>query len=273
MLRKAIFAGSFYDASPNALKQQFDNWFEKAELPQTDGRPLGVICPHAGYIYSGSCAAYSYKLLKDSGFKKAILIHPSHRGNHFGYSVSPYDEYATPLGNLPLDKELAEKLMAGSEEIDDWYHQNEHSMEVQLPLLSYIKPEIKIVPVMLGNQSRQVSQKLADILVNILQEDKETAIIVSTDLSHYHNSREAETLDNELIDKLEQDDTDAFYQEIVSRQIEACGFAGVLMLMYLSQKIYGSYIQKLKYTHSGYSSGDFEQVVGYLSAALLHKDK
>jgi len=179
MLRKAAFAGSFYDANPQSLKKQINDWFDEIELPDVSDKLLGVICPHAGYIYSGSCAAHSYKLLAKNKIKTAIIIHPSHRSNNFGYSISPFDEYATPLGNLRADLDLAENLKHGSDIIDVYYHQHEHSMEVQLPFLFNINPEIKVVPILIGRQDYDNSKILAELLNKHLDYES-TAVIVST---------------------------------------------------------------------------------------------
>jgi len=267
MLRKAMFSGSFYDSNPNRLQVTFENWFNQAETPDIKGKIIGVICPHAGYIYSGFCAAHSYKILFERNVKTAIIVHPSHRGNHFGFSVSPYREYQTPLGNLYRNDEMAEELLKyGAEEIDDWYHQNEHSLEVQLPFVHYLNPEINIVPVMIGNQSLNVSNKLSEVLFKVLTD--EVVIIVSTDLSHYHSADEAKALDRLLITRMISKDLEDFYNNIRTGKIEACGFAGIMTLMQLSNHITDSHIQELFYTHSGITSGDFNQVVGYLSATL-----
>lgn len=272
MLRKAAFAGSFYDANPQSLKIQMNNWFDEIDLPDVSDKLLGVICPHAGYVYSGSCAAYSYKVLDRSKIKTAIIIHPSHKGNHFGFSIPNYDEYETPLGNLKADKLLAEKLMKHSDEIDDYYHQNEHSMEVQLPFLFHINPDINIVPILIGRQDYDVSKDLAKLLIKQVDFNS-TAIIVSTDLSHYLGSEVANAMDGRLIDYITTTDTELFYDNIIHHRIEACGFCGILTLMHMTKYLNDSYIKKLHYTHSGYTSGDFDQVVGYLSAALLQKEK
>jgi len=269
MLRRAQFAGGFYDASPERLRHSFDKWFATATLPEGLAQPLGVIVPHAGYIYSGACAAYAYKLLSHYDIHTAVLIHPSHRANHFGYSVSPYTEYQTPLGQLKRRDDWAEGL-SGAETVDSYYHQNEHSMEVQLPFLVYIKPQITVLPVMIGRQSRPVSEVLANEIFTLVKAEwKHTIIIVSTDLSHYHNIREAERLDKALIEHLTQGRLEEFYDSIVTQKTEACGYAGVLSLMYMQKKFPSTRMVELHYTHSGFTSGDFSQVVGYLAAAMV----
>jgi len=273
MVRKALYAGSFYNANSQNLIKQFNLWFEQANIPTIDKMPIGVICPHAGYIYSGSCAAYSYKLLSKFKFNKAIIIHPSHRGNHFQLSIPPYKEYLTPFGNLKRNEELATILNNYSDDIDLWYHQNEHSMEVQLPFLAYVNPKVEILPIMIGNQNRDVSIQLAKLLSEtdtLLSSD--TAIIVSSDLSHYHSAQEAQDMDDVLAKYILQKNIEAFIQDIHNQKIEACGFSGILTLMYLSERIAKSEFMKLQYTHSGIISGDCEQVVGYLSAALINEE-
>ncbi|HOV16001.1 MAG TPA: AmmeMemoRadiSam system protein B [Candidatus Cloacimonadota bacterium] len=273
MVRKAMFAGSFYEGNPAFLKKEIEQWFEQAQVPKAEGRICGIICPHAGYMYSGSCAAHSYKFLSQVPFTRAVIIHPSHRGNHFGYSLSPFTEYQTPLGDLKVSRELDELLASGSDNIDPWYHVNEHSMEVQLPFIKYINPDAEILPVLLGNQCDKISKQLADKLFPLFKDKNDkTVIVVSSDLSHYLSAQEAESMDGKLIEHILADDIGDFYHSIATRRTEACGFGGILTLMYLAKMITGAKFYKLRYTHSGEASGDYGQVVGYLSAALLIKD-
>ena len=274
MTRNTAYAGSFYDASPDVIRKQFDKWFARAVLPTGITNVRGVICPHAGFVYSGACAAHSYKLLSQQKFKTAIILHPSHRGNHFGFSVSPFTTYKTPLGELLLDIDIANILINnGSQQIDASYHQTEHSMEVQLPFLTYINPKVKIVPVMIGNQTNEVSLELAEILSEVIsKQPNDIVVIVSTDLSHYHTSEEAEQMDKSLIEYVINNDIPEFYHNIMHGKIEACGFAGIMSLLYLAKHYQDEKIIELNYTHSGYVSKDFEQVVGYLSAALVSTD-
>jgi AmmeMemoRadiSam system protein B len=267
MIRKANFAGSFYDSNPVHLKQDFDKWFQTAQVPVIKGKVMGVICPHAGYMYSGFCAAHSYKLLSTTNVRTAIILHPSHRANHFGFSVSPFREYQTPFGSLELDSEIADKLIRnGSENIDNLYHLKEHSMEIQLPFLKYIKPDLKIVPVMLGLQELTVSKALAEIMADVIND--ETVIIVSTDLSHYHSAKDAEAMDRKLIEDILAVDPEVLFKNIRHGKTEACGYAGLMTLMFIAKLMIKSGFTELYYTHSGISSGDFQQVVGYLAAAL-----
>ncbi len=267
-----MYAGSFYDSDSNRLLRDFSKWFGQASLPDVKGRVRGVISPHAGFIYSGPCAAYSYKLLAQTSFQTAVILHPSHRANHFRYSVSPYNEYATPLGNLKLNVQMADKIrQGGAEEIEAAYHQNEHSMEVQLPFLKYAKPDAKVVPVMIGIQDMTTAEKLANNLSATIDED--TVIIVSTDLSHYYDAKEAERLDRRFINDVSDGKAEQLYNDIRTGQCEACGFAGVLTLMLLSQKSGNSIITELQYTNSGDASGDYSQVVGYFSAVVSKREE
>ncbi len=271
MLRKAIFAGGFYDASPERLRRDFDKWFQAALLPELRANIIGVVSPHAGYMYSGFCASHSFKAIGSSKFQTAVILHPSHRGNHFDFSVSPYGEYQTPLGNLSMDKEIADLFKSeGADTIDAWYHQNEHSMEVQLPFLKYINPEFEIVPVMIGRQTPDVSRRLAEILLKVIGHD--AVIVVSSDLSHYHTAAEAEDMDKALIKNIVSLAPQAFYNSIRTGETEACGFAGILSLLDLAGHLSDPIITQLQYTHSGFTSGDNDQVVGYLSAVLTGVD-
>ncbi len=268
MQRKAVYAGSFYDARENSLLSSFKQWFSRAEIPSIPNQVYGLICPHAGYIYSGFCASHSYKLLQSKEFDTAVIIHPSHRGNHFGYSVSPYDEYLTPLGSLLLNHDISVQIQkGGGEEIDPAYHQAEHSMEVQLPFLKYIRPDCKVVPIMLGRQDSRTVMALAENLSGLLTTG--VVYIVSTDLSHYYPAETAKVMDGRIISALETKNRDKLTIDTKSGNSEACGIAGIQTLMALAEKLTDDRFIKLYYTTSAEASGDSSQVVGYLSATLI----
>jgi len=125
---------------------------------------------------------------------------------------------------------------------------------------------------MLGHQSKQTSKLLAELFGDLFINDTTTAVIASTDLSHYHSSDRAEKIDGKLIETILNRTSDKFYEQIIVRNAEACGFGGIVTLMALKDKLKNNGFAILKYTHSGFTSGDFSQVVGYLSAALAQKD-
>ncbi len=272
MIRQALFAGSFYPRFAKVLSKDMDDWISSINVTYKTAQVLGVIVPHAGYMYSGRCAAYGFHRMLSQKFDSIIVLHPSHRGAHFDFSVSPYSEYDTPFGSVERDQEIYEMLlMRENSKIEMWYHENEHSLEIQLPFVKRFFDGIPINGIMFGNQCPEVAKRLALQLADVLAKtNKRIAIVVSTDLSHYRPAEKAELLDAKLIKFVRDLDPDGLWQALEKGQAEACGIGGLLCLLYLAQIHRNSQVQILSYTHSGIVSGANDQVVGYLSAAVTH---
>ncbi len=270
MIRNPMHAGTFYPRFGEQIRKQIESWLQDAVQPLAHERNLGLILPHAGYMYSGKCATLGLHSLTNEIVDAFIILHPSHHGMHFDYSLSPYTEYVNPLGSLKLDSELYNKLSVHTDqEISLSLHQNEHSMEIQLPLISYFFPEAKILPLMIGNQIPQVAMRLADQLYELIFKSTSRIIVLcSTDLSHYHNSSKAESMDGVLVEAVKALDPEALWQAMRSDRCEACGIGGIMTLLYLAKHYTNAAMRVIQYTHSGKVSGNNSQVVGYLSAKL-----
>ncbi len=269
-VRKPAVAGMFYTSSREQLIREVSGYIEQAEVESVDDELLGVISPHAGFMYSGLCAGYAFKALKQKEFDTSVVIAPSHRVGGFDYSVGDYSAYRTPIGDVKTDYSSIEQLL--QHKGVDFFpvaHEMEHSLEVQLPFLQVINPHARLVPIVIGNQSYANARQLADILLNVFGDRiSKTAFIVSSDLSHYHSDSDAETLDRVLINDILNLDSDSLRENIERRRCEACGFGGILTLLHMADQLGYHSVKELHYTHSGHASGDFMQVVGYLSAAI-----
>src|SRR5690606_2247803 len=135
----------------------------------TNERSLGLLLPHAGYMYSGECALRGFKAVSHESFDSIIVLHPSHQGNHFDFSLSPFSVYESPLGELYLDEDLYRQLYPEAyQNLPLDYHALEHSLEIQLPLIRYFFPQSKILPVLIGNQIPVVAERLAESLYNVI---------------------------------------------------------------------------------------------------------
>lgn len=271
MIRNPMHAGTFYPRFADQIRKQIEQWLLDAVSPVNKERNLGLILPHAGYMYSGKCAAWGLNSISNEVVDTFIILHPSHQGIHFDYSLSPYTEYLNPMGSLKLDTELYNKLSpAADQEISLSYHQNEHSMEIQLPLISYFFPHAKILPIMIGNQIPQVAQRLAEQLYDLIFKSTSRIILLcSTDLSHYHSSSKAESLDGVLLETVKALDPEALWQAAINDRCEACGIGGILTLLYFARHFSNAALRVVQYTHSGKVSGNNSQVVGYLAAKLF----
>ena len=270
MNRNPVVAGSFYPGDSSILKNMINDYLQKAIIKDDQRDILGVISPHAGYVYSGQCAAFSFKALKKKNFDLAVIIAPSHRFADFDFSLGDYDEYLTPLGGVKVAKDIINELKDKYNMGTNYYANNiEHSLEVQLPFLQQIKPDVKLVPIILGEQNPENSKQLAEILSEYFKDRLDSTIfIISSDLSHYYNSDIATKMDTRIAENLENLDIDKMEEDLQQGKIEACGMGGILTLLYLAKQLNYTGITNLDYRNSGEVSGDYEQVVGYLSSCV-----
>ncbi len=270
MNRNPVVAGSFYPGDSSVLKNQINDYLQKAIIKKDLKDILGVISPHAGYVYSGQCAAFGFNALKKKNFDLAVIIAPSHRFADFDFSLGDYDEYLTPLGGVKVAKSIVSELIEKYNLGTSYYANNiEHSLEVQLPFLQQINPDAKIVPIIMGEQTPNNSKRLAKILAEYFKDriDK-TVFIISSDLSHYYDSETATRMDTNIAENLENVDIDKMEKDMHQGKIEACGMGGILTLMNLAKELNYTGITNLDYRNSGEVSGDYKQVVGYLSSCV-----
>jgi AmmeMemoRadiSam system protein B len=273
-IRKPAVAGSFYPADSDKLHKSVSSYLADAGKISDEfnnHRLLGIISPHAGYIYSGSVAAYGYNYLAKEDFQSYIVLAPSHRVRFKGASIMPKGVYKTPLGDAEIDYDLSERL-----EKRDYFglikeaHDMEHSLEVQLPFLQIIKPDAKIVPIVIGTTDIDICRIIGETIAEeINSTNKEYGIIISTDLSHYHTYNEAVKIDTGFINALESFEEKNIKENLSSGKGEACGEGAVLAGISLSKKIGAKKLKVIKYANSGDTAGPKDQVVGYLSALIL----
>ncbi|GAI03683.1 unnamed protein product, partial [marine sediment metagenome] len=195
-VRRPAVAGAFYPGNRLLLQRQVDGFLAKAKKVELEGKLIALISPHAGYIYSGPVAAYTYKQLTGRDFDTVILIGPSHRGGFAGASVYNQGPYQTPLGLIEVDSDLANKIIAQDKSIRyiSQAHNREHSLEVQLPFLQRTLKDFKIIPILISEPSLKNCRILADAIFKSIK-GKKVLIIASTDLSHYQPYKEACRLD------------------------------------------------------------------------------
>lgn len=268
--RKPAVAGAFYSAEKQDLIRSVDSFIHNAEMPGLEGDIVGLISPHAGYIYSGPIAAYSYKAIKDSGCELAVVLAPSHRARFDGASVIPEGIYETPLGDVEIDAGIGGKLMEkrGFNFLKE-VHALEHSLEVQVPFLQRVLEAFKIVPIIVGTTDLVKCSLIAQGLSEILKEEKRKfVIVISTDLSHYYSYSSAINMDGLFIESLKQFDEKGIKDLLNSGKSEACGEGPVLAGVMLCKELGAAGVSILKYGNSGDTAGDKSQVVGYLSAAI-----
>lgn len=270
-IRKPVVAGSFYPSNQNDVDRDVDEYLNNAEEQKLDGKLISIISPHAGYVYSAPVAAYSFNQLKHSQSEVAVVLAPSHRARFDGASIIPSGIYETPLGGVEIDSKIGEQLIDKPQfNFIEQAHKAEHSLEVQVPFLQKVLNKFTIVPIVIGSIDIGTCRLMADEIHNILKnEERKFIIIISTDLSHYHSYEGAREMDGKFIDSLKSFDEDNINDVLTGRIAEACGQGPVLTGLMLSKKLGARRVEILKYANSGDTAGPKDQVVGYLSAAIL----
>lgn len=271
-VREPAVAGAFYPGSKESLKQQVDKYISQAQITPQDKNLFALLVPHAGYIYSGPVAGHAYKLLKyhKEKFDTIVLLGVNHRIAGFSQnSVYAGEAYRTPLGNLLINKEILNRLLKYDEIVfKKEVHLQEHSLEVQIPFLQQIK-DFKIVPLIIGNYSKENCSRVADILIKELVKKKEKVLFLSsTDFSHFHPYDTAEQMDKKAIRDILTLNLNNFTANHQNRKTELCGYGGVLICMYMAQKLGYTDIELLKYANSGDTAGRKNSVVGYAAMAF-----
>lgn len=271
-IRESVIAGSWYPGDPKILASEIDGFLKKTPSIHLDGKVLALISPHAGYMYSGQIAANSYKLVEGKTFDAVIVIGPSHHTYFDGTSVYNKGGYQTPLGIVPVDMELANKIIAQSPTISfiPSAHMQEHSVEIQLPFLQVVLGEFSFVPIVMGDQGMQNCRELAKAIYKAAS-DKEILIVGSSDLSHFHSYDKAVKNDSRALDHLKNMDHEGLLKDIQSGLCEACGGGPIAVAMMTASKLGANRSKLLKYANSGDVTGDKNRVVGYASAVFYEE--
>ena len=252
--RKSYFDGSFYPAEAGEIERYIEA-FDTVKKEVLHLHPKALIVPHAGYVYSGFTANLAYSQL-EAQRRRIIVIGPSHRVAFEGMSISLYDRYETPLGELAIDREYAEALQERfGLAFEDALHR-EHSTEVQMPFIRHYLPDAKVVEIVYG---RQDPAALSKVIAYLLQ-DEANLVVISTDLSHFYTEEEANALDTLCLKAIADEDV-----QMLHRGCEACGKIGVEGML-IAAKDLGLTSKLLDYRTSAWASNDTTRVVGYASA-------
>ena len=261
-LRKAAVEGTFYPESCSKLNiyfQKFNDMIGRKTRsnPVFHVKPKAIIVPHAGYIYSGFTANVAYRVLSNSHPKRVIVIGPSHRYYFRGISGAYYESFETPCGEMDIDTDylmkIAKKFNIGFEAKA---HENEHSTEVQIPFIKHYLPKSKVIELVYGD----ISYKQIEPLIEYLLSDKDNAVVISSDLSHYYSKEKAYSFDKHCMKAISTLDTNE-----LDRGCKACGIIGIKAMTEAAKSL-GLHSKVLDYRTSADSSGDKSRVVGYTSA-------
>lgn len=272
MIRRAAVAGWWYSGTAEALVREVDGHLAGAmDALAPAGRLTALISPHAGLRYSGPVAAWGYSLLAGRRDLTVVLVGPSHRVAFDGCAVQAKGAFETPLGLVPVDPELASALLDRAADIfdDPGPHKDEHSLEMQLPFLQRLVPGLRIVPVLMGSQSRAEVEALGRALATALAA-RQALLVASSDLSHYQPAPVANRLDARVVERVERFDADGLMDLLERDRGHACGGGPIVAVMKAARALGAEQARVLRYADSGDAGEhDKRRVVGYLSAALV----
>ena len=261
MIRNPIVAGQFYPASASQLEEMIERLVdEKAEQQEV----IGLVSPHAGYIYSGSVTGAVISRIK---FKDTfIIMGPNHSGRGKPLSIMTEGDWEMPMGRVEIDSELGKRILAISSHLQEDYlaHQYEHSIEVQIPFLQYFNPDIRIVPILLSFASGAVYKEIGREIARAIKElNREVVIIASSDMTHYEPQESASEKDYKAIDAVLALDEDELLKRVEELNISMCGYAPTVSLISAARELGAKGAELVKYQTSGDTSGDYSSVVGY----------
>jgi AmmeMemoRadiSam system protein B len=278
-VRRPCQAGGFYEAKADPLRRQIEGCFlhtlGPGKLPNvaTNGprRVVGIICPHAGYMFSGPVAAHAYYRLATDGKPDVVfLLGPNHTGVGSDLAIMNKGSWRTPLGDVEIDGEAADRVVrdSGIIDVDDSAHSYEHSIEVQLPFLQYLyRSEFKIVPICFLMQDLSSARGVGEAVAKAAS-NKNAVIIASSDMTHYEPREMAERKDRRALEAVEAMDEARFISTVESHQITACGVGPIAALVRAAKSLGAKEAKLLCYKTSGDVIGDYSSVVGYAAVCF-----
>ena len=269
-IRTPAVAGMFYPGEKNELKESirqcFLHSFGPGKLPpsEEEKKIFGIICPHAGYMYSGPIACHSFYSISCESPELVIIIGPNHWGIGCNVATMKDCSWATPLGQVEVDSEAAIELSKISRMVDlDFFsHTRDHSLEVQIPILQEIYSKFKILPIILIDQEKATVNEIGEAIATIAKQ-KNSMIIGSSDFTHYEPNEFVHKQDKALIEPILKLDVDQFYKVIYEKNVTACGYGAIASTMITCKKMGAAKGELLKYATSGGVTGDTNSVVGY----------
>jgi AmmeMemoRadiSam system protein B len=278
-VRRPCQAGAFYEGNAESLKRQIKECFLSnlgpRKIPEVavngPRKVVGLVCPHAGYMYSGPVAAHSYYELAVDGKPDVVfLFGPNHTGMGSGLAVMKEGFWRTPLGDVEIDEQAAERLVREAKiiDVDDSAHSYEHSIEVQLPFLQYLYGNgFKIVPVCFLMQDLSSVKEVGEATAKIAA-DMNAVVIASSDMTHYETQQSAERKDRKALEAVEALDADRFYSTVETNRVTACGYGPIAALMTAAKTLGVKEAKLLCYKTSGDVTGDYSSVVGYAAVCF-----
>lgn len=272
LIRKPVVSGTFYPDKAEQLRLVVESFLKLSPAPAKQRKPAGMLLPHAGYAYSGPVTGYTLSQVFGENASlpdTVILLGPSHRSHARGIFVWPEGSWQTPIGEVPIDQELCQQILESSPvfKADVAPHEQEHSLEVLLPFLLVLNPHVRIVPISVSEYDITILQKAGMALATRLME-KDTFILVSSDMSHYISQNAAQRLDAMALAKIEALDPSGLYKTVIQNKISMCGVLPAVLALYVLKTMGKKCSETVCYDNSGRVTGDTGQVVGYAGVLL-----
>jgi len=273
-VRPSPIAGMWYEGHPKNLARIVDGFLDQAELPELPGKVIAVIAPHAGHRYSGAVAGYAFAAVLGQTFDLVAILSPMHQPYRESLLTSAHESYATPLGDVPVNKEITSDLDARlrkqlGEGLTPVAEDQEHSLEIELPFLQRtLAGGFGLLPVMVRTQSAEVCQLLGTALAETLS-GKNALIVASTDLSHFYTQEEALTFDSEMLRRIESFSPEEVFRAEREGKGFACGLGALTAVLWAARSLGGNAVKVLRHATSGDVTGDYSSVVGYGAAVVL----
>ncbi len=263
MIRNPAVAGQFYPSIKEQLLKQIEKYVDKMADKQ---KAIACMLPHAGYVYSGFIAAQTLSRINIPD--NILIIGPNHTGLGPPFSIMTEGDWKTPLGQIQINTPLARNLLKQSRHLkeDIQAHTFEHSLEVQLPFLQYLKSRFSIVPIIASQADLQTYREIAKEIYLVLKElymDSNTLIIASSDMTHYEPDKIARKKDNEAIQAILELAEDKLLNKIKELDISMCGYVPAIIMIIIAKNLGATKANLIKYQTSGDTTGDYSSVVGY----------
>ena len=261
MKREPAVAHQFYPGDPATLRKTLERLIPETVSKQ---KAIAVVSPHAGYIYSGSVAGETFAAVEIP--RDIVVMGPNHHG--YGTPVSLMDQgaWSMPLGEVKINTELAGQILAQTDliEADTLAHRFEHSLEVQVPFLQYLRPDMTITPMVISHLSFKSCQVVGEALAAAIEHyNRPVLIVASSDMTHYESRESATEKDSLAMQQVMKLDPEGLYSTVLGKKISMCGIMPTTIALIAALRLGATQARLIRYTDSGEASGDTNQVVGY----------
>lgn len=265
--RAPAVAGTFYEATPERLRAQVDACFVDP-VPQSKERFIGAVVPHAGLMYSGHVAAAFYGRAELP--RRFVILCPNHTGAGLFAAINREGSWRTPLGEVAIETRLADALMSKTSLLaeDARAHAREHSLEVQLPFLQRLLDDFTFVPICLGAHRYDVAEEVGRAIAEVLKDERDVAILASSDLNHYEDQKTTLRKDQLAIDQVLARNPSELWRAVDEYDVSMCGFIPTTAMLVAANALGASEARLIKHATSGDINHDYGHVVGYASILI-----